>query len=128
MPEALAALALAKMSPAAAAMFPGTGDEVRHVMDQEFHIFPEQRQELFDQAKETIIAARSAMFAPDAAAASSASSASAMPAPEVAQQGVSASVLAAWTAFMEFTNSYFNCGNDKHFRSSQVPASPDLRR
>ncbi|CAE7668442.1 hypothetical protein AK812_SmicGene19193 [Symbiodinium microadriaticum] len=128
MPEALAALALAKMSPAAAAMFPGTGDEVRHVMDQEFHIFPEQRQELFDQAKETIIAARSAMFAPDAAAASAASSASAMPAPEVAQQGVSASVLAAWTAFMEFTNSYFNCGNDKHFRSSQVPASPDLRR
>ncbi|CAK9068273.1 unnamed protein product [Durusdinium trenchii] len=68
MPDVLAALALAKVSP----MAPVAADAISKAVDHNFHIYEEQQNALFNNAKDAIIAARSAILHNGASDASSA--------------------------------------------------------
>ncbi|CAJ1379028.1 unnamed protein product [Effrenium voratum] len=100
MPDPALALpiALAKITP----MAPLAADALHQAIDEQFNIYSDQRDSLFQNAKDTIIAARSALAQAE---------------PEVTEQGVG--FLGVFGAFMDFTNQYFNCFKDKKLQRQE---------
>mmetsp|Transcript_21620 Transcript_21620/g.26635 ORF Transcript_21620/g.26635 Transcript_21620/m.26635 type:complete len:116 (-) Transcript_21620:63-410(-) len=112
MPDALAVLALAKVSP----MGPVAADAISKAVDEQFHIYSEQQDALLKSARDSIIQARSAILqneAPDAVTPGEVAEAPTF-APEVVHSSVGEGFWSAWTAWMDFTNRYFNCFKDRH--------------
>ncbi|CAL1133772.1 unnamed protein product [Cladocopium goreaui] len=116
MPDALAMLALAKVSP----MGPVAADAISKAVDEQFHIYSDQQDALLRNAKDAIISARSAILQAEAADASAGQplhgEAPAF-APEVVHSSVGEDFWSAWTAWMDFTNRYFNCFKERRAAS-----------
>eukprot|EP00434_Breviolum_minutum_P041103 symbB.v1.2.036558.t1/scaffold5105.1/size30854/3 len=116
MPDALALVALAKVSPMVA---PVPTDVLTKAIDEQFHIYSDQQDALLKSARDSIIHARSAILQAESAheAASGASGTVSdegqAVVPEVVHASVGDGFLSAWAAWMDFTNRYFNCFKER---------------
>mmetsp|Transcript_44498 Transcript_44498/g.70748 ORF Transcript_44498/g.70748 Transcript_44498/m.70748 type:complete len:118 (-) Transcript_44498:71-424(-) len=116
MPDALAMLALAKVSPVG----PVAAEAISKAVDEQFHIYSDQQDALLKSARDAIISARSAILqaeAADASAGQPSPEEAPVFAPEVVHSSVGETFWSSWTAWMDFTNRYFNCFKDRHAAS-----------